>query len=793
MIKIFSKAKLILFAFLCIGNCVHAQEKDGKNVGSWLPGNNSKTQSPVNNFLQNLQGKIRLLTCKYENNLPTDIACFKQDILQAQGCKWQTEFTAKPIDKNMEACTVKFKLVSGAANSAGVAVAVDFSQWSIDNYVFAPAMLYGGNRFKILPIKYPPYIHDAKEKPLDMPITTTNILHLNQDGSHAKVEMNTGNIATPMMGFFSPQNHRGFLLLTEQNTRFGNNGMIVEEDAASNTTDKKISFVISAPGVRKEKYVMCGREASGDKPTDWKAGDEITIRFNVYNFDANDLPEFYQKVFDERKALSGENKFANITPYSEAAHLIVEMHNRDKWFENDSTAYYCNRPGNSSPYAYQIGWSGLPIFSFPQLIAATPQRLDRVVRSFDNMLFKAQAPTGLFYAANHNGKIYGDVHGQMEALPSIAMMRRSMEVLYFGIKSLDLLKKEHHEDLIKPQWEAALKRCADALQMVWTKYGQYGQFINVDNLEMDINGSSAGGYAGAGLALASVYFNEKKYLQLAETSTRYYYENHFMKGYAGGGPAEILQAPDSESLANMLEACMVLFDVTQHKEWLDKATFIAHYLSTFMVSYDYQFPAGSAMQKAGTHATGSLMASAQNNHSAPGFYILSGDMMLKLYRATGDKKIAAMYKDQTHNVIQYVGAPHNPLRDQSGFVTERVQISDWEGNDQGFVNYGDSNAAWEILAALSAMMNPGIYLHTDDDTFLVMDHVEAKVIERNEKGVTIRITNPSPYNATVSILAETALQAKKPLPLNGFINWLKVEVKQGETKTIRLERAHDAS
>jgi hypothetical protein len=205
-----------------------------------------------------------------------------------------------------------------------------------------------------------------------------------------------------------------------------------------------------------------------------------------------------------------------------------------------------------------------------------------------------------------------------------------------------------------------------------------------------------------------------------------------------------------------------------------------------MVSYDYQFPMGSAMQKAGTHAAGSLMASSQNNHSAPGYYILPGDMLLKLYRATADEGIAALYKDQTHNVIQYVGAPHNPLRKPSGFVTERVQISDWEGNDQGSVNYEDSNTAWEILAALSATMNPGIYLHTDDTTFLVMDHVEAKVLERRKAGVTLRITNPTPYDADVSLLAETAAEARKPMLLNSFINWQKVHVKAGETKTIRV-------
>lgn len=783
-----SKKIGLLLALLMITKGVFSQHVEEKDQGSWLPAKHEKTPSSINDFLHNLKGKMRLMVSQYENNLPKNKYCFDGDLLKTGNCTWKAELkvTQSTTQKDELSAEVRFKLLSGNISSAGVALAIDFDNWDINNYVFAPAMLYGGNRFKIIPMQYPPYLHDEKDRAMDMPITTTNILHLNQDGSHAKVEMNTGNLATPMMGFFNAKINAGFLLFTEQATRFGNNGMIIEEDAANERVNKRISFIVNAPGVRKEKYVMCGREASGDKAVDWKTGDEVVFRFKLYNFKANDLPGFYQKVFSERKALSGQNSFSNVTPYSAAASLITNMHNKNKWFSNDTLGYYCHRPGDTNPYSYQIGWSGLPTFSFPQLIMATPERLERVARSFDDMLFKAQAPTGLFYAVNRNGKIYGDPHGEMEKLSNIAMVRRSMEVLYFGIKSLDMFKKQHHGEMIKPQWELNLKRCADGLVQVWNKYGQYGQFINVDNLKMTINGSSVGGYAGAGLALASVYFKDIKYLDLAEKSTNYYYNNYFLKGYSGGAPAEILQSPDSESLANMLEACMVLFDVTQKDEWIEKAKFIADYMATFMVSYDYQFPKGSAMQKAGTHATGSLFASSQNNHSAPGYYILPGDMLLKLYRATGDEKIAALYKDQTHNVIQYVGAPHNPLRKESGFVTERVQLSDWEGNDQGFVSYGDSNTAWEILAALSATMNPSIYLHTNDSTFLVMDHIEAKIIKRNQTSIIIQVINPTAYDADVSILAETAAQAKIPLPLNGFINWQKINVKSGENKTIHI-------
>jgi hypothetical protein len=94
--------------------------------------------------------------------------------------------------------------------------------------------------------------------------------------------------------------------------------------------------------------------------------------------------------------------------------------------------------------------------------------------------------------------------------------------------------------------------------------------------------------------------------------------------------------------------------------------------------------------------------------------------------------------------------------------------------------------AWEVLAALTCLENPGIYLHTDDDTFLIIDHVEAQVIKSDKSGVILRITNPTFYNAKVSIFAETAEQAKKPLPTNAFTKWPKVEVKAGETQMVTI-------
>ena len=409
-------------------------------------------------------------------------------------------------------------------------VQFQFAGWDPENYILVPAVLYGGNRFRILPIGYPPYIHEEKDRPPDMPVTVTNIPHLNQDGSYAKVEMTSGNMATPMLAFFNQKKGYGLIVLTDQSSRFGNNGLFVEEDAGPGIKNKQMSFIVTAPGVREERYVMCGREKSGDKAADWGKDDNITLRFKIYKFRADDMTAFYEKVFNVRKALSGVNSYSCVTPYSEAADLILEHHNAHKWFEPNGMAYYCNRPGTKITYCHQIGWSAIPLYLIPDNIAETPERLRRVSLSLDYVLTKSQGKTGLYYAVNRWGEIFGDPHGEMDVRRTISMTRRSMDVLYFSLQCIDLLKKRGHTDLVKPEWEKSLHACADGLVKVWNDYGQFGQFIDADNGKMDINGSTAGCAAGAGLALASLYFNEPVYLEVAKAATKMYFERDFLDG-----------------------------------------------------------------------------------------------------------------------------------------------------------------------------------------------------------------------------------------------------------------------
>jgi len=737
------------------------------------------------------QNGMLTLGCFYDGSQLVAGREFVNGTLQADSSRWvcRTSRTSVKGQPGAFDLSLTFKIVEGEAKSSGVAVVFNRVDWSTDNYVLAPAAVYNGNRFHILPIGYPPYIDDPALRTSNMPITTTNIPHLNWDRTPSKIEMLTSNTATPMMGFFDPHKKRGWIILTMPDTRLGTSGMFIEEDP----TSKRASFVISAPGVREQRYVMCGHADSGDVGADLKAGDEVSLRLRVYDFQAADVPAFLGKVFDVRKALTGPSHYRNFVPFSYIADTILKHHDAYKWFEGKKFSYICNGPYSGSPYNnIQAGWGGLPVYSQPQVDMETPERLRRVSKTFD-ALTQMSSKSGLIYAMFMDGELFGDHFGQITQRRSISMVRRSGETLYSMISQIELMKLRGHLDMIKPEWDVLLRGIADGLVKLWKDNGEFGQFVDVETGKLDIWGSSAGVVNISALALASEYFKNPEYLKIAEAAGKYYYKRDLCQGYTTGGPAEILQAPDSESAYDLVEAYVVLYEMTGKREWLKRAQDAAYLLSTWMVSYEFKFPAASDMGRVHANSIGSVFASCQNAHSAPGMYVVSGDFLLKLYRATGNKRYADMYKDTVHNMVQYVNTPTNPVIPSGaiGAVSERVNTSDWEGKGNiGMVSPGDSNMAWETLAALTCLHNPGIYVRTDTAELLVLDHIEAQIIDRDKQGITLKLTNSTPYSANVSIFAESTKEAKKPLGWNAFIKWPKVEIQPGQSIEIRIGVDH---
>jgi hypothetical protein len=730
----------------------------GISSASWLPAEETTGMRP--------------LVCWYSGSKLAATKPFSNGVLQTASNRWDCE-----VRDTAPVMEVTFRLVEGETKSAGVAVAFDFSDWSPKNYVLLPAVVYNGNRFHALGGDYMPvYPREMYFNP-KLPLTISNNPRLSVEPCKAsKIELLTGNASTPAICFYAPTQKRGFILLTEQKTRFGNNGLFVEE----NSTQDKITFVVSAPGVRERAAEFGGFRASGDMAADWNAGDSVTLRFCIHSFSAESIPALLEKFMSVRKALTGENRPRNFVPMSRLSEAIVPRFKK-RWMTAPSGSYYaCENSRN-----FQLGWvSGF--MQAPLLAIDDPMERNHICRQFDFVIDRLQGRSGYFYGGiTAEGQLRADraVDSRM-----LALTRKNADALLMFLKFFQILKAQDHDDLIKPAWEESARRLARAFVKTWNESGEFGQYLDPATGEIAVYNSTSGAIAPAGLALASRYFHEPEFLRVAQASAIYYYERDVVGlGLTSGACADTSQDPSSESTFGFLESMMALYWATRDYAWVEKARTLAALGATWTLSYDFEFPPQSQIARLGGHMAGAVFASTQNKHAAPGICTSSGDYVFKLYRATGDVRYAELIRDIQHAHVEATEMPgHATCGMGDGASMERIQTTDGEGRG-AIGNFVHTETAWTELAGLMmARELPGIYLQTDTDRFFVFDHVEAKVVRRDGAGVTLTVTNPTPFPARVTIFCESAAQAQQPLDYTAYLRWPRIDLAARQTGTWRV-------
>ena len=112
---------------------------------------------------------------------------------------------------------------------------VDFAVKNCDGneYVLFPACAYNGNRFNVLKRDYPPMFKPEEAK-VDMEVTITDVPRLNKDGS-GKIQVTTGDVATPCVGVFSKSGKTATFVYTVQEINGENIGLAYEKGMISLT------------------------------------------------------------------------------------------------------------------------------------------------------------------------------------------------------------------------------------------------------------------------------------------------------------------------------------------------------------------------------------------------------------------------------------------------------------------------------------------------------------------------------------------------------------------------------
>ena len=729
---------------------------------------NSDTTKEVSVFLEELKGSMRLLHCTYEEeNLKVLSLLNKKTIVASQ--EWETNVKTSPVKgrKNALDLEVVFKLKKGEALQTGVAVAFDFLNWDSENYVLLPASVYNGNRVKIVDRGYNEGLDRSYLYQKDTELMSASIPQLTQDkGTKSLLELNSSNLATPAMCFINKKTQKAFIVLSNQKSQYGDHGFNIEESLDK----KRASFVISVPAVREKKPAFVGFTKSDDRGVTINQGTEIKLNLRVFSLDIASIPELLETFMTVRKDVTGVNNPRNLYPQSEVLKLMTQRID-ERYYDKGDYDFYC--PENANWISF--GWIGGLINTFPMLAKNDEMHLQRVKKTFDFAISNGQGASGYFYGAlNFDGKIFG--REGYDEFPEIVLTRKNADVLFWMCKQFMLLDAQGNGNSINPIWEKSIKRLADAFVKTWKENKQWGNFINNKTGEIAVYNTSSGVMAIGGLALASEYFEMPEYLEIAEQAAEFYYQNDFVnQGQTTGCCADILQNSDSETAASFMASLMVLYETTGDKKWLDQSKELANLLATWTTSYDYELPKDTELGKLDAKLAGIVWASTQNKHGAPGICTSSGDPLFKIYRATG----SVLYADLMSDIMKAYGESIRP----GGYTNERLTYCDADSRGER----GNHVTGWtELNGALMALEIPGIYVQTDADIFYVFDHIKAKVVTRGHKGITLQLFNDTPYDASVSVLAETRQQSKKALGTSSFLKWEKVEVKSKETKIISI-------
>ena len=570
-----------------------------------------------------------------------------------------------------------------------------------DNFVFIPACCYAGNQFDVHKCVYPPMFTPAMAK-IDMPVTISDVPRLEKDGS-GKIEVTTGDASVPCIGVFSESEKRGILVFTVQEMGGKNIGLAYENG------DIRLTW----PAKREKIYRMCDMSKN---PEAW-VDEEAEIPCKVMDFECETLAQFYRTFFENRKCMGLDCTRPDVLPFDQQFEIQKNKFNEMNW--NEEFGFYMIGTDKTHFQVWQPGWTGGTLSGYPLMKLGGALEAERQMSTI-RFLFSTQTESGFFPGIiNIKGEVFGDGFGT-PGTQNWHLIRKSSDVLYFLFKHFKLMRERNME--IPSEFIDGAKKTADGFVKLFDTYGQFGHFIDVQTGEICVGGSASSGIAPAGLAEAYRFFGDEKYLKTAENGAEYLYQNSLSKGYTTGGPGEMLQCVDSESAFGLLESFVVLYDVTGEEKWLRYARECAHYCSSWVVSYNYRLPEKSEFGRRGVKTVGSVFANLQNKHSAPGICTLSGDSLFKLWKWTADPLYLELVKDIALTMGQYMSTDENPIYDwdipadvrdsgnteelekhrlPQGFINERVNMSDWEG--QGCIGGVFNGSCWSETANLLAL------------------------------------------------------------------------------------------
>ncbi len=618
---------------------------------------------------------------------------------------------------------------------------IEFHTWSTESYVFMPTAVYAGNRFPATPQPYSPC-------PIPMPVDTpphllqvTDIARLSFEEGPSRLERVAADAGTPGFGVYTPSGKEAFFLQTTQ---------LFDGSA--------IEYVMEETESRDQATLSISVQSKGFGST---------FSFWWSCFTCGSQAEFFAHFWKHRKSFFSAAETKHEIPFSACWAIQEAKFNRDNWWE-EKGFYTIGVDREDVHQIWQAGWVGGLMTTLALIQHGEDLSVERARKTFDFLFPNGISPSGFPYAAGDGDAWFSDRFGHGKT--NWVLVRRAGDVLYFGLRQIMLMEARGLS--IKPVWTDELKRIADALVRLWDRYGQFGQYVNHDTGELIVPNTTCGAMGPGALVLAFRYFQQEEYLRVAVASGKRFREVELEMGVTSGGPGDINQCPDSESIFSLVESIALLADETGDRYWHEAGRLAAAHAASWTLSYDCEFPPESCFGKLDIRTTGSVYASTQNRHDAPGICTFSGEGLLRLYRQTGEELFLELLQDIAHGLPQYLCRKDKPFHCtlpwpakrkewmSEGWMSERVNVTPNWGEPVGEVSDYSSWAETSLMLTWSDL--PGVYVDLTSRKTWALDHIDVEMLPEGK----LKVYNPTDFDATVKLLCETEKERQESLPVN---------------------------
>lgn len=448
---------------------------------------------------------------------------------------------------------------------------------------------------------------------------------------------------------------------------------------------------ITVPAMEKEQYRWRQFDASPRPPYTLYPRSVLSVRISATKFECDSVKELFHRYFTDFvcKELEKSVNTPKI-PEEKAAELI-----RDWMFErhcvraDDGTPLILNAftdiegswpyKNSMAEWNTMIGWCSGPMTALTFLACGGKYR-DFAVSYLDFLSENGNSPSGVKYSVFDGKRWMTKDHPEIN--------ERNYDHLRFYCDYIGYLGKairfEKENGFVHQSWEKDFALGIDIIKDVWTREKDFGLYWDKECEKVNVyrKGSGCGAFALLALAEGIKHFPCDGDLEnIFYEGCEEYYKRCVLSGRCNGGPADIKEADDSESLAALADALVKYYEFAKTKEALDMAVAAAEMFSSWVVCYTPHFPGGSMFEN--INVCGGVLANVQNRHIGPGICTNSARFLYDLGKYTGNEKFITLYNNikaaAINCVTSYDGefyglSPDAPFK--KGMISEQINMSD---------------------------------------------------------------------------------------------------------------------